>query len=135
MHKRDWEVRRTSIGLRSFPWRRTKFLWFQIDHRVVNKDCKILILEGSLGSFCLTQNSTHCWIDRLKESEVLISKFDPCHRAQAKWHFKKRWLRDSSSSLHKRHLLDTWLCWLEPQRLANDHEVISKWNWGLWGEV
>ena len=107
LHKRDWEVRSTSIGLGFFPWWRTKFLWFHIDQRVVKTDCSRPILIGLLGSFCITQFSTHWEIERFKQSEVLIPRIEPCHTALAKWHFKKRWLSVSSSSLQRIHKVET----------------------------
>ena len=95
----------TSIGLGSFPWCRTRFLWFHIDQKMVKRDCRKLILFCSMNLFAMIQSTIHCLAEIWFRSEVLISKIKPCQTTLAKGQCKKRWVIVSSSSLHIRHLL------------------------------
>ena len=103
---RDWDVRTTSMGLGNFPWWSTKFLWFQIDQRMVKVDCRKLIPFCSMGLLERIQSNIHCLVELWSKLEVLISSIEPCQTTLANGHCRKRWVMVSSSSLHMRHLLE-----------------------------
>lgn len=91
LHKRDWDVRITSIGLGTFPWWRTRFLWFQIVHKMVNMVCRKHISFCSMDLFRMMQFTIHCFVKQCRMFDIMISSMEPCHTALAKGQCKKRW--------------------------------------------
>lgn len=106
LQKQDWTISNTSFELDTFSWCRTRFLWFQMDHKMVNIDCRYNTLLSSESSLFVIAETTHCFTELVTKKEVLILKLYPCQIALAKGHWRNKWLTVSSSSLHMRQALE-----------------------------
>lgn len=102
----DWAINNTSLGWGTFPWCKTWFLWFQMDHKIVNINCRYSILLSSTSSLSIMAEATHCFTELVAKKEVLIPKLEPCQIAPAKGQWSIKWLTVSSSSLHTRQTLE-----------------------------
>ena len=108
LQTRDWTVRMTSKGLGCFPSWTTKFLYVQIDLKVVKIPCRYFILSWSK-FLCLKRICpSHCCTEIFLRSDVWTARGVSCQTALAKVQKIIKWGRFLILSTQGEEL-STWI--------------------------